>query len=389
MKFNPIGWCHFTINFWWGCTEVSRACTHCYARDFAKYVSRHLFGQLVEWGKGKPRAERLEKARIEALALNRQAEKKGIRYRVFANSMSDWLDDEVPTDWLVFMLDTIRMTPHLDWQLLSKRPLLWGQRIEACLQHIAAHPFSDDLPNSKTIVRLRDWLPDWFVLRKPPANIAIGTTIENQPMADKRGPELLAIPAAVRFYSIEPMMEPILFKKAHRYCEHGCNYSIITDNPFGHYGDSFRYSDPARGSNYCPKCGFALRTGASIHWVILGGESGNAKDLPGKPPTIKPLHPDWVRDIQKQCEGHNIPFFFKQWGEWLPINQQDPAITLPDKMKGWTEPEKSGWTDPENRQLWLKAGTDKSGHLLDGKSYREFPKPSTTTTDLPALRADS
>lgn len=370
MKFNPIGWCHFTVNFWWGCTEVSRACTHCYARDLSKYVSRHLFGTRVEWGKGQPRFERLIKAREEAKTLNAKALRDGVRYRVFANSMSDWLDEEVPASWLVFLLDTIRMTPYLDWQMLSKRPGIWMQRMMSAAECLELDPYGEQNSFTAPHHDLYDWIRDWYLDRRPPGNAFIGTTIENQAMADKRGPELLAIPAAVRFYSIEPAMEAILFKKARMYCEHGCNYTLITDNPFGRWGDRFRYQDPARGSNYCPHCGFALRTAAKINWVIMGGESGNAKDLPGKPPTIKPMHPDWVRDVQKQCEGNHIPFFFKQWGEWLPLGQQVPAITLPDKLRGYT--------DPETKQLWLKAGTDRSGHLLDGKAYREFPKLPTT-----------
>jgi len=42
-----------------------------------------------------------------------------------------------------------------------------------------------------------------------------------------------------------------------------------------------------------------------IHWVIVGGESGFS---------ARPMNIDWVEDIRKQCEGANVPFFFKQWG---------------------------------------------------------------------------
>lgn len=43
----------------------------------------------------------------------------------------------------------------------------------------------------------------------------------------------------------------------------------------------------------------------SIDWVIVGGESGR------KP---RPMNPDWVLDIQEQCESADVAFFFKQWG---------------------------------------------------------------------------
>lgn len=43
----------------------------------------------------------------------------------------------------------------------------------------------------------------------------------------------------------------------------------------------------------------------NIDWVIVGGESGN---------TPRPMHPDWVSNIQKQCKQAKVSFFFKQWG---------------------------------------------------------------------------
>ena len=44
-----------------------------------------------------------------------------------------------------------------------------------------------------------------------------------------------------------------------------------------------------------------------IHWVIVGGESGHG---------ARPMNPEWVINIQKQCEEQNVAFFFKQWGAW-------------------------------------------------------------------------
>jgi len=48
---------------------------------------------------------------------------------------------------------------------------------------------------------------------------------------------------------------------------------------------------------------------SGIHWVIVGGESG---------PGARPMAPDWVRDIKRQCEEHDVAFFFKQWGGIRP-----------------------------------------------------------------------
>jgi protein gp37 len=42
-----------------------------------------------------------------------------------------------------------------------------------------------------------------------------------------------------------------------------------------------------------------------IDWVIVGGESGLG---------ARPMEPEWVLDIQRQCAAAGVPFFFKQWG---------------------------------------------------------------------------
>lgn len=46
-----------------------------------------------------------------------------------------------------------------------------------------------------------------------------------------------------------------------------------------------------------------------VDWVIVGGESGKS---------ARPMHPDWARSLRDQCAAANVPFFFKQWGEWGP-----------------------------------------------------------------------
>jgi protein gp37 len=124
-----------------------------------------------------------------------------------------------------------------------------------------------------------------------------------------------------------------------------------------------------------------------IDWVIVGGESG---------PHARPMHPDWVRNIQKQCAQQNIPFFFKQWGEWnIYINELPFPTLYPAKKSGGNERNKEGfevrimgiewdWCDefcctvPYDEQTKLvimqKVGKKKAGCLLDGKTYKEYPK---------------
>ncbi len=83
----------------------------------------------------------------------------------------------------------------------------------------------------------------------------------------------------------------------------------------------------------------------SPDWVIVGGESGTQARI---------CHPDWVRAIRDQCMTANAPFFFKQWGEYLPM---EPA------------PEQRSVIDVE----YEKVGRKQSGAVLDGREWREFP----------------
>jgi protein gp37 len=44
---------------------------------------------------------------------------------------------------------------------------------------------------------------------------------------------------------------------------------------------------------------------SGIDWVIVGGESGWG---------ARPMDPAWVISLRDQCQARGVPFFFKQWG---------------------------------------------------------------------------
>lgn len=164
----------------------------------------------------------------------------------------------------------------------------------------------------------RDWLLCW------PRHVWIGATVENQAAADKRIPELAKIPARVRFLSMEPLLERV---DLHYVCFNG--------------SDSFG-------------------TTPGIHWVICGGESG---------PHARPMNPDWVRDLRAQCVLARVPFFFKQWGEWV----RDAELT-----KG-CDPKDStlvpfGDGDPANFRRVYRVGKKRAGRMLDGREHSDFPR---------------
>jgi protein gp37 len=184
-----IQWCDATINFWEGCTKVSPGCAHCYAAS-----RNHRFSAGANWGPGAPR-RKVHSAEPNARALERRAIREGRTFRVFGNSLNDWLDPEVSPAELAAMLDLVRTTPHLTWLLLTKRPELWRERLQAA--HDAATFFHPEF-----CVWLSHWLDD-----SPPVNVWVGTTVEDQPRAARRCEPLHGIPAVCRFVSYEPALE--------------------------------------------------------------------------------------------------------------------------------------------------------------------------------------
>ena len=117
-----------------------------------------------------------------------------------------------------------------------------------------------------------------------------------------------------------------------------------------------------------------------IDWVIVGGESGfNAR----------PCHPDWIRNIQKQCQEQRVAFFFKQWGEWKPVYERDKEGTTDNYYNGkesdyYNLTYQKNYTrlnfasgygfHGDNVTYYQKVGKQKSGCLLDGKEYKEYPQ---------------
>ena len=173
-----IAWCDATFNPWVGCLRVSTGCDRCYAAALSwRYGWRDGNGRDL-WDVSADRKRTSSSYWRGPLRWSERAQVEGTRRRVFCASMADVFDNQVPTSWRVDLWSLIRSTPALDWFLLTKRP-----------QNIG-----DMLPT--------DWGDGW-------PQVWLGTTAENQEEANRRIPHLVAIPAAVRFLSVEPMVEPV------------------------------------------------------------------------------------------------------------------------------------------------------------------------------------
>lgn len=349
-----IEWAHHTFNPWVGCTKVGPGCDNCYAEVWAKRSG------MVQWGP--PHAERRrtsERYWRQPIKWNAEAERIGVRYRVFCSSLADVFDNAVPNTWRWDLFRTIAATPHLDWMLLTKRI---GNARE--MLNSAASAVANDF------VGIASWD------REPWPNIWIGATICNQEEADRDIPKLLDLPAEKRFLSIEPLLGPVDL----RHLNDGKEVNEIDSlNPWTWEQEI----DTWRGTCDTWELDFADYYGVlevkdakgpchnKIDWVIAGGESG---------PKARPMHPDWPRSLRDQCAAANVPFLFKQWGEWeVSSEKYHRGSRLPDTSGRYTWISPSAQTDnrsaPEdNCYAMERVGKMKAGRLLDGVEHNAYPE---------------
>jgi protein gp37 len=145
----------------------------------------------------------------------------------FVNSMSDLFHEAVPDSYVENVFEVIRKAPQHTFQILTKRS---GR------------------------------LLDFFAGRNCPANAWLGVSVEDRRYGVPRIADLQNVDAAIRFLSVEPLLEDI---------------------------------------------GEIDLTG--ISWIIVGGESG---------PKARPMREEWVENVKRQSDAAGAQFFFKQWGGW-------------------------------------------------------------------------
>ena len=332
-KNTKIEWADHTFNPWIGCTRVSPACDHCYAENLMD--SRM---HVVQWGAGQPRKRTSARNWNDPLRWNAEAQRLGIRYRVFCASLADVFDNEVPEHWRWDLFRVIRATPHLDWLLLTKR--IGNAR---AMLNSAASAADGEFVGAAA----------WD--QSPWSNVWLGATICNQNEADRDIPKLLATPAARRFVSMEPLLGLVDLEQA---CD------IAEQAVCAGTWDTMQ--EPQR-------CAAALRHGSVrlLDWVIVGGESG---------PHARPMHPEWARSLRDQGVAAGVPFLFKQWGEWSPgenVERHRGVVKTAEWFSGkWLFGECDLATDDghidDEPDLYL-VGKKRAGRLLDGRTWDEVP----------------
>ncbi len=215
---SKIEWTDSTWNPVRGCIKVSPGCKHCYAEAFAERF-RGVKGHPYEQGFG---------LRLVPEKLTEPLLWPAPRM-VFVNSMSDLFQEGVPDDYVVAVATVMQSANWHTYQILTKRSTRMAELLTTKLSFVA---------NSRHIWR--------------------GVSVENRKHGLPRIEHLRRAPAAVRFLSVEPLLEDL--------------GAVNLDG---------------------------------IDWVIVGGESG---------PGARKMDPRWVKEILIQCTRARVPFFFKQWG---------------------------------------------------------------------------
>lgn len=313
-KNTKIEWADSSWSPWRGCTKVSPGCANCYAET----LSKRNPSVLGEWGKGKPRV--LAKNWNEPFAWNRRAAQQRIEYEnrwegtlrdthkphslppppprpsVFP-SLCDWLDDEVPIEWLIRFLELIHNTPNLNWLLLTKRPENFRQRLAECLAdrmevYIGLEDHSARM-SARAAWKAWDMVDGWLN-GNPPQNVWFGVSVEDQIRADERIPLLLQIPARVRWLSLEPLLGPV-------------GLECVNDGSWWDMEGANKY-DALRGIAYWLQHGsydHGLGGGPKLDWLVIGGESGGG---------ARPCDVEWIRSIIDHGLTSRVPVFVKQLG---------------------------------------------------------------------------
>ncbi len=263
---SSIEWTDATWNPTRGCDKVSPGCDHCYAETFAERW-RGIPGHAYEEGFD---------LRLVPSVFGRPLTWRRGR-RIFVYSMSDLFHGGVPNEYIAAVFGVMAAASQHTFQVLTKRAtrlpkwFRWMQNFAEDQRGIASAPCEvetalraafDELGGEPKGLALD---PAWKRMRAdhhvgcthwPLLNVQVGVSVEDRAHGLPRIEYLRRVPAAVRFLSIEPLLEDL--------------------GPIDLTG---------------------------IGWVIVGCESGNG---------ARPMVDEWVRSIRDQCAAAGVPFFFKQ-----------------------------------------------------------------------------
>ncbi len=385
---SKIEWTGATWNPVVGCSPVSPGCLNCYAARQAMRLERigvrgyaplSVEGERLDVN-GVPEVEEVRIAerrngravftgsvRTVPEALSVPLSRKTPE-TYFVCSMADLFHESVPFEFIDRVWAVMALCPHHTFQVLTKRPermraylasiendeevagapgmmrlgcaagclldgpWIWGQpaSTRTRIEHFISDTHECDDEDSEYEAQPVPW---------PLPNVWLGTSVEDTATGYARIPRLVECPAAVRFLSCEPLLRAVDLQP------------WFTRPDWG----------PVQADGNRPYMPRVCRD--KIHWVIVGGESG---------PGSRPMDPDWARSLRDQCQAAGVAYFFKQWGEWWPVDQWEwtPERVLPDESEWASHPR---MTRTEDGALMFRVGKGDAGRLLDGRTWDEMP----------------
>lgn len=331
---SKIEWTEHTWNPMVGCSKCSRGCKNCYAIDEAWIRKHHpnpkikqkfdgvvhkTEGGVLNWTGNIHFAP-------DALQIPLRR-KKATLY--FVNSMSDTFHPNMPVEYIDEIHAVMALCRQHTFQLLTKHPDEmaayyrgnWQQRVIQKLHEVyrdESKKLFDMCGDAEARLQVNDYLQ----------NIWHGTTVEDQLCANERIPHLMQVPTACRWLSCEPLVSSIKI------------YDLVVD---------MRTNTPM------------------VDWIVVGGEQAVE---------AQPMHPAWVMEIRNLCERTGIPFFFKQWGDWVPIEHWgDSAVRT--KRYVWEDgsvEEDMYVKNGRGGQVMAKVGKKRAGAVLEFREHRDYPK---------------
>lgn len=262
-----IEWATMVWSVVTGCTKVSQGCRNCWAKSLHdKRHKAYLAGKKMP----KQYAQPFEVVQMHPDRLDEPLHWRKPQ-RIFVASGGDLFHPDVPDSFIMAVWRTMISASQHTFIILTKRL----DRMRSFCNRIWV---SMVVPRIYSLDDPMGYPPiNPFILK----NVWLGVSVENQATADERIPLLLQTPAAIRFVSVEPMLEGIDLS-----AYIGLNKSEWT-------------ADELLTTNF-------------LDWTICGGESG-----PGARP-----HPSRkeVEDLMAQCYSAGVPFFLKQmWDEKMPV----------------------------------------------------------------------
>lgn len=335
-----IQWCDATWNPTRGCSRVSEGCRNCYAERQAVRLSgpgmqyEGLVRSTSDGPKWTGKVVLVERMLRVPLQWRRPR-------RIFVNSMSDLFHEKLSDASIDEVFAVMALAKQHTFMILTKRPERMRDYFLSSVdregryvdQRVGLKAFGrvlDEYPKLQRaaggLVMTTDPGTEGSIKGWPLPNVWLGVSVESPGTADWRVPLLLETPAAVRFLSCEPLLGPL---------------------------ELYRWMSGYQG-------GDAREPGRGLDWIIAGGESG---------PGSRPMDTKWVRTLREQCEQTRTPFFFKQYGDWIPEDEADAILTGGAvRIPTW-----AGEKRVVYGRSFVRVGKTAAGNLLDGVTHEAFP----------------